>query len=109
MMETWEEIDARSLLNGLKNGDIKPEQIIDVREQMEWDYYHLEGTTLIPMNTIPLHQSELHSDLPLYIICAHGVRSAAVCDYLYGQGHSGIHNVSGGMAAVALVEGFQYD
>ncbi len=103
--------------------DITPEQIVrmleeerlgdaiivDVREPFEWDYYHLEPSVLIPMNTVPERLDELPRDKPLYIVCAHGVRSAMVCNYLLSQGYTQIKNVQGGMSAVAMLRGFQYD
>jgi len=83
--------------------------VIDVREPYEWDFYHLDGTMLMPMNTIPERLQELPKDRTIYVICAHGVRSHAVCRYLTQQGYGDIHNVAGGMAAVALLNGFIYD
>jgi rhodanese-related sulfurtransferase len=83
--------------------------IIDVREPEEWEYYHLEHSKLMPMNTIPSRITELSGDKTIYVICAHGVRSAMVCDYLLQHGLTDIVNVKGGMAAVAALRGFQYD
>ncbi|MNZ84490.1 putative adenylyltransferase/sulfurtransferase MoeZ [compost metagenome] len=97
------------LLKLLENGQIKAEQIIDVREQHEWEYYHLDHTRLLPMSSLPQRLGELDETGPLYIVCAHGVRSEAVCRYLEEQGYSDLHNVTGGMSAIALLRGFQYD
>ncbi|XEC92784.1 rhodanese-like domain-containing protein [Paenibacillus tarimensis] len=109
MLEGWQDIDAKRLLKEMDAGLVQPRQIVDVRELPEWEYYRMEGTTHIPMNTIPDHWDRLSTVQPLYIICAHGVRSVAVCRYLSERGHSGLRNVSGGMAAVASLKGFQYD
>ncbi|WP_028561331.1 rhodanese-like domain-containing protein [Paenibacillus pinihumi] len=108
-MEDWKDIEADSLLEKLDRGEIRAQQIVDVREIMEWEYYHLEGTRHIPMNTIPERIDELMGEEDLYIICAHGVRSVAVCRYLDGQGRVSLHNVAGGMADAASIRGFQYD
>ena|SRR5690606_428001 len=83
--------------------------IIDVRERYEWDYYHLEQSILIPMQTIPNKLEELPRNCPLFIICAHGVRSETVSHYLAEQGFNQVINVLGGMAAVAELRGFAYD
>lgn len=108
-MEKWQDVTPQLMLDLLNSGQVEASQIIDVREDFEWDYYHLENTVLIPMNTIPARLNEVNDSKPIYIICAHGVRSAAVCDYLEKQGYSGLHNVTGGMAAIASLNGFQYD
>jgi rhodanese-related sulfurtransferase len=83
--------------------------VIDVREQHEWDYYHLDDTQLIPMNSIPGRVKEIPSDQEVYVICAHGVRSEIVCEYLRENGFEKVVNVDGGMAAVAYLRGHEYD
>ncbi|WP_042162684.1 rhodanese-like domain-containing protein [Paenibacillus gorillae] len=108
-MNEWQDISADELLKLMDEGKLQREQVIDVRELHEWEYYHLESSLLIPMNSIPHRLGELDDDKPLYIVCAHGVRSAAVCRYLQEQGYGSLHNVEGGMAAIALLQGFQYD
>jgi rhodanese-related sulfurtransferase len=108
-MNNWQDVTPQYLLDLLENGQIERNQIIDVREEFEWDFYHLEASVLIPMNTVPARLSEIDDSKPIYIVCAHGVRSVAVCNYLEEQGYSSLRNVTGGMAAIALLNGFQYD
>ncbi|MFH5184774.1 rhodanese-like domain-containing protein [Paenibacillus sp. TAB 01] len=108
-MDSFEVIEPQQFVNKLNNKELGDAVIIDVREPMEWNYYHLDEATLIPMNTIPARMSELPDDKTVYIVCAHGVRSANVCYYLRQQGFDNVVNVEGGMAAVAMLRGFQYD
>jgi len=108
-VSNWNTIDAATLKVQMTDGKVAATQIIDVREPSEWDYYHIEGSTHIPMNTIPGRLDELSDEQPLYIVCAHGVRSEKVCRYLADQGYGNLTNVAGGMAAVSALEGFQYD
>lgn len=108
-MDNWQDVEPERLLKLLESGEIEGEQVIDVREQAEWEYYCLPAATHIPMNSIPYALNRLPGDKPLYIVCAHGVRSEAVCRYLEEQGYDGLYNVAGGMAAVARLQGFQYD
>ena len=83
--------------------------VLDVREEWEWEYYRLEHSLLMPMRTIPTGAERLPRDRPIYVLCAHGIRSAAVCDYLERRGWDNAVNVIGGMAQVAALRGFQYD
>jgi len=108
-MTKWQDVTPQFLLDQLENGQVEASQIIDVREDFEWEFYHLETSKLIPMNTLPVRLNELNDTLPIYIVCAHGVRSVAVCNYLEEKGYSSLHNVTGGMAAIASLKGFQYD
>lgn len=93
----------------LENGELSDSLIIDVREPYEWEYYHWEEPVLMPMNTIPERLEELPKDKAIYVVCAHGVRSANVSYYLKMQGFDQIVNLDGGMAALAELCGFQYD
>lgn len=108
-MNQWGNIDPNELLQLLADGSITPEQIIDVREHHEWDYYRLEGTKHIPMSIFPEQLASISKAEPLYILCAHGVRSVAVCRYMQENGYDTLHNIVGGIAAVAELKGFQYD
>ena len=103
------DISPEELLRIMEEEPAAEVLVIDVREPYEWDYYHLEGTVLMPMNTIPARLEELPGDKPLYIVCAHGVRSVMVSEYLIKQGFGLVKNVEGGMAALAALRGFAYD
>jgi rhodanese-related sulfurtransferase len=102
-------IDAAQFVKLIQSEQGEAACIIDVREQQEWDYYHLDEAELIPMNTIPTRMDDIPDDKDVYIVCAHGVRSQMVCSFLEQQGKRNAINVIGGMAAVAAQLGFQYD
>jgi rhodanese-related sulfurtransferase len=110
VMEYEDEIIPAQFLLWLE-GRIEGEKgtVIDVREDWEWDYYHLEGIEWMPMQSIPARVQELPKDGPIYVLCAHGIRSASVCDYLHRVGYANAVNVIGGMAAVSALKGFRYD
>ncbi|WP_409346569.1 rhodanese-like domain-containing protein [Paenibacillus sp. MBLB4367] len=103
------QIDPEQLLALMADGSLDEAQLVDVREQEEWDYYHLGEAELIPMQTIPGRLGEIARDKPVYVICAHGVRSMMVCRFLEENSVGDVINVNGGMAAVASLRGFQYD
>jgi len=105
----WKDIEAEALLRLMADGRVKAEQIIDVREHHEWEYYHMEGARHIPMSVFPDRMAALGKEETLYILCAHGVRSQAVCRYMQDNGYEALLNVEGGIAAVAACQGFQYD
>jgi rhodanese-related sulfurtransferase len=102
-------IEPKLFFNVLHSDREEKPIIIDVREPHEWDYYHLESSLLIPMNSIPDRLQDLPEGQDIYMICAHGVRSQMVCDYLRRNGYEQVINVEGGMAAVSELYGFQYD
>ncbi|OCT12499.1 sulfurtransferase [Paenibacillus pectinilyticus] len=96
-------------LQGVDQQTLGNSVIIDVREQHEWDYYHMEEAKLIPMGQIPHRMGELPEDADIYLVCAHGVRSLRVAEFLKENGFDRVINVDGGMAAIAMFRGVQYD
>jgi rhodanese-related sulfurtransferase len=94
-------ISPEEFADRYKGGELEKECIIDVREPYEWEMYHLEGTKHIPMNEIPQYIGELDKNNPLYVMCAHGVRSWHVQQFMLANGFEKIINVEGGISEVA--------
>ncbi len=91
------EISAGELLNKLEQGEHP--HIIDIREDFEVQMGMLKTAVHIPMNEIPNAMPELKVNEPYYILCAHGVRSEKVTEYLREHDFDA-YNVLGGMAAI---------
>lgn len=103
-------IDPETFADMYMNDELDEAVVLDVREADELEHYALERIQWIPMNTIPDRLSELPKDKQLYVVCAHGMRSARVCQYLQANGYERVTNVDGGMAAVSWhKDQFAYD
>ncbi|MFP5392280.1 MAG: rhodanese-like domain-containing protein [Gammaproteobacteria bacterium] len=76
--------------------------LLDVREPWEFDTCKIEGSTLIPMNTIPARLQELDDDAEIVCICHHGARSASVAAFLERNGFTNVTNLTGGIHAWAV-------
>src|SRR5437868_6027202 len=62
-------------------------RLIDVREPDEFQLARIEGSELVPMQTIPESlQSFLAEDAPLIFFCHHGMRSLHVVNWLRDHG-----------------------
>ena len=77
-------------------------QLIDVREQFEWDICHIKGAQLMSMNSIPNRKEEIDKNQKTVLYCHHGVRSQRVIDYLQRQGFDNLLNLQGGIHAWAM-------
>ena len=77
-------------------------QLIDVREEMEFDYCHLPGSLLVPLDELPRRAAEIRTAGPVVVICHHGVRSAHAASYLRHLGRTNVLNLRGGVDAWAL-------
>lgn len=69
---------------------------IDVREPHEFAVAKIEGSTLIPMRTIPANLQQLDSGEDVICFCHHGMRSLDVANWLRQQGVNA-KSMSGGI------------
>ena len=76
--------------------------LLDVREPWEYAICKLEGAELVPMRQVPDFAQQLDQQQDIVVICHHGIRSKAVCDYLARQhGFTRLINLEGGVDAWA--------
>ena len=83
--------------------------LLDVRELEELDYAKIEDSRLevLPMSRLAnegpdiLPETVKAQDVPVYIMCHHGTRSAQVTAWLAQQGYNNVFNVDGGIDAYA--------
>lgn len=93
-----EEITATELKRRLDAGDDL--QIIDVREQKEYDFARIEGAKLIPLGQILNRQNEIDPTRETVMQCKGGGRSAQAIEALRRAGFQGkLVNLKGGITA----------
>lgn len=71
--------------------------LLDVREQDEWESGHIPGAKHIPLGTIGERRKELDPDKETIVICRSGNRSGLACEYLESMGYK-VVNMQGGMS-----------
>ncbi len=69
--------------------------VLDVREEVEWRYGHIEGATHIPLHQLPERMEEVPDQRTL-VVCKVGGRSAQAVAYLSALGRD-VLNLEGGM------------
>ncbi len=76
--------------------------LLDVREPWEFAICKLDNSELVPMRQVPEYASTLDPHQEIVVICHHGIRSKAVCQYLEQQfGFDRLINLDGGVDAWA--------
>lgn len=73
--------------------------LIDVREPWEHALARIEGSLLRPLGEVERWAGELDREACYVLMCHHGVRSLAACQYLRHLGFSDVHNLDGGIDA----------
>ncbi|PXW91662.1 rhodanese-related sulfurtransferase [Streptohalobacillus salinus] len=71
-------------------------QLIDVREQKEFDAGHIWGARNIPVTQLKQRKKELRKDMPIYLYCQSGSRSARAAWLLHKEGYQQIYDLKGG-------------
>jgi rhodanese-related sulfurtransferase len=74
-----------------------PVVLLDVRDDWETKLARLDNAIHIPTEEIELRSGELDPKDDIVVYCHHGIRSAAVADYLRRQGFARVANLSGGL------------
>ena len=92
------EISVQELQEKKNNGD--DFQLIDVREDFEYEMSNLGGT-LIPLGGILIEADKIDKTKPVVVMCRSGKRSAAAIMQLEAQGFSNLLNLKGGILAWA--------
>ena len=74
-------------------------QLIDVREQSEYDAANLKGV-FIPLATVPQNVEKISKDKKVIIHCRSGKRSANAISFLENNhGFDNLYNLTGGIVA----------
>ena len=76
-----------------------PHFLLDVREPEEYAVASIEGATLIPLGELSARSVEIPRNVPVYVHCKLGGRSARAVALLQNLGFAHVTNVSGGIAA----------
>ena len=71
-------------------------EVIDVREQDEWNSEHIPQAKHIPLGQLPNRMSELDPSKEYVMVCRSGARSGRACDFLSANGFK-VTNMIGGM------------
>jgi rhodanese-related sulfurtransferase len=96
-MTTATEISPADLSQALNaNGDYP---LIDVRDFDEYEAFHVQGATNIPMPRLIKQASQWDTDTPLTLICYKGVRATEAATELEKAGFTNLKVVQGGTKA----------
>ena len=92
------EVDVNTTVAALGDPNI---QVVDCREQDEWDDAHAAGMTLIPLSIMGQRLNELDPARPLIVVCRSGNRSLKAARQLAEIGFTDVKSMQGGLIAWA--------
>lgn len=97
IIEGVSHLNTKELYQILKDPDQADVQIIDVREQEEYEAGHIPGVPLIPMSEIPDKIEQFDKNVEYIFVCRSGRRSLEVAKFFQSEGIEKVHNYAGGM------------
>lgn len=71
--------------------------ILDVREQFEWDSFHIPHSTHIPLGELNQRLSEIPADQEVVVVCRTGNRSQEGRNILQAAGWEQVTSMAGGV------------
>lgn len=74
-------------------------QIIDVRQAWEIDIAPFAGALALPLDQLPALFDRLNPQLPVGVVCHHGVRSEMAARFLEQRGFADVSHLQGGVDA----------
>jgi rhodanese-related sulfurtransferase len=94
--EPFARLSATEARRMMQNGGV---QVVDVREDWEYESGHLPGAEHIPVNNVFARRDELSHDRDVIFVCSVGQRSALACEMAAAAGLTRLYNVEGGTEA----------
>lgn len=79
-------------------------QLLDVREQWEFDRARIPGAILIPLGQLVERWQELDPAKPVAAYCHHGMRSLQALRFLQSVGFKDLAHLSGGIDAYSRLD-----
>jgi len=95
------QLEPRDLAAWRKDTAREAPVLIDVREPWEYSTCHIEGSQLMPLQTVPSRVEEIPTDRDVVLICHHGNRSQRVAQWLEQAGYTRLFNLRGGVESWA--------
>lgn len=103
-LATVPQMDVQTLMHRLNTNGL---QVLDVRDNEEWDEGHIEDAHLMPYTSLvqqldipaQVDKLPLGKDQSIAVTCATGKRSSTAISILRREGYTNLYNVTGGMKA----------
>ena len=96
-MSIFNRFARKDINEGVKRfKETKDAVLLDVRTREEYASGHIEGSRNLPLDEIDKVDSVIKDkNVPLYVHCLSGGRSARAAAYLRGKGYREVHDIGG--------------
>ncbi|MEF2146080.1 MAG: rhodanese-like domain-containing protein [Desulfovibrionaceae bacterium] len=95
-MQQMDTGNVKKMLDEARPGEL---DVLDVRQEWEYEEFHLPGAILVPLPELPDKMAGLHRERRILVYCRSGNRSMAAASLLESHGFRDVVNMDGGMSA----------
>ena len=74
-------------------------QIVDIRDAASFEAGHIDSSFNLSNENISHFIAKADMDLPLVVVCYHGISSQSAATYLNEQGFDNVYSLDGGYSA----------
>ncbi len=93
------QISVQELNQKLREGSVRPLDVLDVRRESEWQAGHIAQVQCRALDTFAQRLPAMDRERPVAVHCKSGYRSMIACSLLERAGHRNVLNVAGGFDA----------
>lgn len=72
-------------------------QLVDVREQVEYDIVRIPMSLLVPLSTFEQDYTKINQNNPIYLLCGVGKRASLAAEFLASRGYKDLFVIEGGI------------
>jgi thiosulfate sulfurtransferase len=102
-MEQFAHISPQQTKERLDKGEIK---IVDIRDDQSFAVGHIPGAYHLTNASIQQFVQENAFDVPVVVVCYHGISSQQAAQYMLHQGFEEVYSMDGGFEAWRASYGF---
>ena len=95
-VKSMTEAEAKSFMDANSTGSY---QLVDVRQPVEYEDYHIPGAILVPLNILTEGGGNLDPEKPTIVYCLSGGRSKAASQFLSGQGFKEVYDIGSNISS----------
>ena len=92
---SYGEITPDEVMSWMEDG--KEFQLVDVREDHEYNEAHIPGAILLPLGQLEAKYKQLDPEDVIVLVCRSGRRSGEAAEFLVEKGYTQVYNMVGGM------------
>jgi thiosulfate sulfurtransferase len=96
-MESMKQIDVVAAYQRLQENPLA--RLVDIRDAQSFQVAHAPSAFHLTNDSLVSFMQEVEFELPIFVMCYHGISSQGAAQYLVNQGFEEVYSIDGGFEA----------